>query len=161
MNNVFIINLFRLIRQLLPARLMNSILVAYLDALVTPIDGLYSQFLLRREAHLYDLTISPQVCFMEKALNDRFDSSARRIYISPGIHREQIYIFTDAENINTDIRSEVENSNKYIYTISESGIGGADFIINIPVNLRYGIPEIRALVDRYKLAGKTYYINRY
>jgi hypothetical protein len=155
MKNWFKIDYYKLVRLLLPTMLRRPVVLAFLEAIISSIDWLYGLFGRNRNANLYHLSITPQVCRLEKALNDRFDSSQRRIYISDGTHYEALYLYTDGENVPIWLEPDV-----YLHTGGESGEGNIDFIVNVPAGLVYDQHEMEALVRIYKLASKTFIINR-
>jgi len=159
MSNIFRIDYYRLVKLLLPVMLRRPLLVAFLEAIVSPIDRLYGLFTTNRNANLYRLSVTPQVCFLEKALNDRFDVSQRRIYIEDGVFYDEQYLYTEGESLDEYVYMQSENKDIYLYTRSETGSGSVDFIIVVPAGIRYNEAEMRALVDMYKLASKTFIIS--
>lgn len=158
MNNIFNIDYYRLVKLLLPVMLRRPLLLAFMEAIVSPVDTLYGLFSSNRNANLYRLSITPQVCFLEKALNDRFDISRRRIYIEDGVFYDEQYLFTEGEGLDEYVYTPVENKDIYLYTRSETGSGSVDFIVVVPAGLRYNEAEMKALVNMYKLASKTFII---
>jgi hypothetical protein len=159
--NWFKIDYYKLVRLLLPIILRQPIVIAFLESAVSPVDMLHILFSNNRDDNLYRLSITPQVCYLEKALNDRFDVGDRRIYIGDGVFYEELFLYTDAENKDEFIYAETENKNMYIYTGSETGSESVDFIVNVPADLKYNEPEMKAIIDMYKLASKKYSINKY
>jgi len=139
--------------------LRKAAIIAFLEALVSPVNSLYSRFLLYKNNILYRLTITPQVCYLEKMLNDRFDGDQRRIYISDGVFYESLYLYTEAEANNLYIFTQNENNDLALYSRSESGSEGADFIVHVPATVVFDHAEMSALLDNYKLASKTYVIS--
>jgi hypothetical protein len=138
--------------------LREPALIAFLEASATGVSEIYSQFVTNRNGNLYNLSITPQVCYLEKALNDRFDTTDRRIYIDDGVFYDELYLFTDAESLDEYIYQESENKDLYIYTRSETGSESVDFIVNVPSSVRFNEAEMSAVIDMYKLASKTFKI---
>jgi hypothetical protein len=157
--NWFKIDYYKLVKQLLPVMLRQPVIVALLETMVSPIDALYGLFRTNRDAGLYRLGITPQVCYLEKALNDRFDYSDRHIYITDGVYYDSLYLFTDGENLDEYIYTDGENDALYLYTRGETGAESADFIVNVPVGLVFNVPEMKAVIDMYKLVGKSYVVS--
>jgi hypothetical protein len=155
--NWFRIDYLRLVRLLLPVMLRKPRIVAFVEACISPVDSLYMRFLSYRYDNLYHLSITPQVYSLEKALNDRFDYTLRRIYISKGKHYPLTYLYTQDENLDEYIGKEGEDNNMYIYAGSESGESSASFIINVPVPVPFHEAEMRAMVEMYTV--KSFKIN--
>ncbi|NJM16136.1 MAG: hypothetical protein HC896_12840 [Bacteroidales bacterium] len=76
------LNITRLITWLLPPVLRSDFRIAWLTALTSPVANIYQEFSRYRQDVNYSLVITPQVWALEKAANDVFDPSQRRIYIS-------------------------------------------------------------------------------
>lgn len=157
---VFDIDYKRLVRLLTPNLLRQSIVFAFLDAMIKPIKSLHYLFILNRSANSYRLGITPQVCYLEKMLNDRFDNRHRRIYIIDGTFYESTYLYTNSENINLYAFTEEENKDLYFLTADETGSKDVDFIVFVPLSLDFNEPEMKALLEIYKLASKTYAIKK-
>ena len=173
--------------------------VKWLLVCVSAVRDLHHIFTNYRTAVLYDLHISGQTIYLEKALNDRFDFLARGIYIENINDLTQLYLYQKAE-----ARPPFYLYNKYsatqVYAIGEFAVfnrqiwqaqvagllphppspdwtnqrpfrpylinkneagNSFDFIIHVPVGVTFDTAELRALVDRFKLAGKRYTIITY
>jgi hypothetical protein len=133
-----------------------------LNAITKPFNTLLNiYFKDNRKANLYNLQITPQVCYLTKALNDRFDSFLRRIYITDGEALPNTFIFLPGENQPKYIYLQSENEAIIpIFLQNESGgyVGGVSFIINVPAAIaptEIEINEILSFANEYKLAGKT------
>lgn len=160
MSKFFEINYNRLVRLLTPFLLRHPLFLAFLDACMNSIDLIYGLFGRNRSANMYQLGITPQICYLEKALNDRFDFSDRRIYIGDGVYYDMKYLFTENEVLDEYLFTEGEDKDWYLYTSDETGTENADFIVFVPQSLRYNDAEMRAIIDLYKLASKTYTITK-
>lgn len=148
--NIFNINYGRLVVWLLPNALRTPTVIAFAEALIKPITSAYQAFLQFRTARLYELGITPQVCYLEKLLNDRYDPIQRRIEIVDSIDQLPQYIFLAAEE------KPVFLGTKTIYTDGEtSTINPFDFFVRVPIALQglFQEPEMMQLVRNYKLAG--------
>lgn len=162
MKNFFKFDVLRFALSQLPVRLRFPVLSAYADAVAQPAADIYASFAASRDATLYRLSITPQTCYLEKALNDRFDNQQRRIYITDGARRNNLYIYTREENFPVYINERGNDAPKYIYQRSESiETTGYNFIVNVTKEISFNTDEMRALLDRHKLAGKIYNINIY
>lgn len=141
----------------------------WLRCLTAPVRSLYGLFMGNRKSNLYYLAHNGQVCYLQAVLNDTFDNTFRRIYISDGVIHEPVYLFLDAEDepVFIDLDSEVGMSviddpdPVPLYCVSETGILGTYFIVNVPVAVSteagYSVARLRALVDEYRLASKSNY----
>jgi hypothetical protein len=70
-----------LIKSLLPSILRRPNMLAWLQALLSPLLSLYAQFLQHVATSATELSYNGQTMMLEKALNDRFDAGLRRIKI--------------------------------------------------------------------------------
>ena len=114
-----------------------------------------------RKAKLYQLLITPQVCYLEKMLNDRFDFTNRGIFIDDAKDKAPLYIFRRDELKPKYIYRRIENKPVYIYTRGESGTIKDDFIVFVPIQLRVNRPEMISLIKQYKLAGTKFKIQTF
>lgn len=144
----------RLVCLLLPTFLRKAKLVAMLQAFLKPLDGLHYIWILFREANIYKLEKTGQICYLRGALNDTFDPDFRRIYIDgSGGDAEKTFIYNPAENQTKYLGT------LYIRTALEFADNGADFLVYMPSSIvATQIFELEALIDFYKLAGKRYLI---
>lgn len=159
--NIYDINYNRLGGWLLPPMLRKNKTLRFVSVLLLPIATLYQFFLIYRATKLYELTITPQKCYLERLLNDRYDSTLRRIYIDDGQEKPPFYIFQRPELKPKFIYKNTENRPKYIYTSGESGNLTDDFVIYVPMGLAFEEPEMVSLVKVYKLAGTKFKIQRF
>lgn len=98
----------------------------------------------------YDLRITPQVCYIEKVLNDYFQTTPRIEIIDGSIFLSMF--FTESW------QSEMEyfDDNNFI---GDSLVGIDDFVIMVPSILTQDDHDyITALVKKYKLPSKTFII---
>ena len=154
-NNVFDIDFGKLLRWMIPMRTRMARLLAFLSALSDNLNIIYQQFRYNREANLYKLSITPQVCYLEKLLNDRYDYSQRLIYIDNAIDRPVTYIYMEDE------LKPVYLGKIWIYTGGETSQMADDFIIFVPMSIVFENAEMTSLVKSYKLAGTQFKIQRF
>lgn len=157
-NNVYNINYARLVKWWTPFFLRYPVLLTILGVMVTPVALLHQSFLRFKTAKLYQLKITPQVCYLETMLNDSFDAVLRGIYITDAIWYLPTYIFQEAEDKPVYVYTEAEAQPIYIYTESEAGQFRDDFIVNVPAGVVFNMDEMRGKLDAYKLAGTRYKI---
>lgn len=138
----------------LPIDIRRPRIMAYLCALLSPVDNLHYIWQQFRAANIYKLEHTGQVCYLRGALNDSFDPDQRRIYIDgTGGDALKTYIYTPGEQQTKYLgKLYLRNSLEFVDT-------GADFLVYVPSELLVTQSfEIRALIDFYKLASKRYLI---
>ncbi len=146
--------------DLMEPRLRKPIHKAWLGALVKGSVGvLYSMFKAWRGDNVYYITHNSQVCFMEAALNDTFDTAARRIYITDTDIVMPVYIYHDFEDKPVFLKEDSEvgvlyEAPVYLYTDSEIATVNDGFIVWVPAALVYDLPMMESLVNRYRLPSK-------
>ncbi len=159
------INYKKLSTSLLPTFLRQKMHIRWLWALLSPLEVLHETWQIMRGDNLYKLQHNGQVCYLRKVLNDEFDPELRRIYINDGLRHQRKYIYTHAEEKPKAIytNQEVKNGETpfYLHPSSDYVETGVDFIVWVPVDLNYNKYDMRALIDFYRLASKTYKIEPY
>lgn len=149
----------KLVVLLLPTFLRLQVLVAYLRALIFPLDQLYYTWYLWRESNLYKVEHTGQVCSLRKSLNDSFDPSLRRIYIGEGNIFETLYIYTEAEAQQVYVHTDAEEPTLWLRTDDETADTGLDFIVWVPQEIYdTQIHGLKFHIDFYKSGGKRYSI---
>ncbi|TAD83319.1 MAG: hypothetical protein EAY75_15060 [Bacteroidetes bacterium] len=158
---IYDVNWGRLHQLLMPTFMRNGHIGAMGAAMVEPVNALHNKFTEYRNFLRYWLAINGQVCFLQKMLNDRFDTALRRIYIADAVYYAPVYIFEDAENKALRLNLDGEGSAVFLYTNQETGQTPVDFTVYVPNGLAYNASEMVALLDAYKVAGKNYNITNY
>lgn len=156
--NPFDVDFFKLVGWLIPRRLRVFKVVIIFKACVYPLLYLHNKLLVYRDAKLYEIMITSQVCYLERLLNDRFDYTARRIYISDAEWHLPLFLFQEDELKPVPLFRDSEGKHAPLFTDGEAGAVLNDFIIMIPVSVTFSEPELRGLVDRFKLFGTKYTI---
>ena len=136
---------------LLPIRLRSvSLLMAFLNSSGSLLNAFFMSWLSWIRDRRYEMGITPQVCYIEKMLNDEFDKEHRRIYISEPevLVARFFYISTDDKNWSFDGDVFFADNTRFNYPY--------DFIINLPTDVLINKERLIALVNKYKLLGKTY-----
>lgn len=155
---IYDINFKKLVVWLLPKPIRKPVHVAWLMALLSPVVGLYNVLLAFRTSVLYFLSITPQVCRLQKLLNDRYDNDLRRIVIVDGKEYDPVFIYRKAENKPVWLFRKSEGKPLWLYTKAETGATAVDFIVLLPVFVVADLNEMRGLIKRFKLASKTFKI---
>lgn len=137
----------------LPSFLRKSKIVAYTRSLLSPMTDIHYNWSIFRDDNLYKIAHNGQVCYLRKALNDRFDPSERRIYIGEGYSFYRKYIYTTGEKKPRFL------GKMYLNQQSDFADTGVDFIVFAPQNIiETQSYELHALIQFYKLGGKRYKI---
>ena len=160
MASIYDIDYDKLGKIFIPEPLRKPILSAWVKVLLSPIKTVYEAFLSYRTLKLYELTITPQVCYMERLLNDRWDDTLRRIVIEDAPDHAPIVYYLEAE-LKPDVYfTEAENLPVVYYTEGECGQIKDDFIIKVPTAISFSRTEMSAMVTKYKLASTRFKIIR-
>ena len=159
--NIYDIDFKNLVNWLVPEVLHKPRLMALVSALVTPVVFLHNQFKTNRDNNLYKLLITPQVCYMEMALNDKYDKDDRRIKIVRPKTYEAMFVFQKIENKPAYLyrKSETTAPHSWLYKKGEASDNQYDFIVKVPSTITFDMDEIMAVVDGYMLPDKFYTIN--
>ncbi len=151
------------VRRRTPAHL------AWLRDLISPIVYLQGLFNAFRRDTLYYLSHNSQVCYMEAVLNDTFDNTLRRIYITDGAYCDAVYIFQDDEDepVYIDLDSEIgddvidDPDPVPLYTDAECYVEGVQFVVMVPTAVAgspgFDLNRCKAVVNKYRMAGKSNY----
>lgn len=158
--NSYNIDFTKLVAWLTPKALRKVKFAVIMKAVVFPLIGLHNTFMKYRKAKLYQLQITPQVCYLERLLNDRFDYTLRRITIGDAEWHLPSFIFQDDELKTLPLYTEDENKPHALYTEGEAGIALNDFVVLVPMAISFADAEMRALLDFYKLFGTKYTIQK-
>lgn len=156
--NIFNVDYSRLARWLMPKPLRQVKLMAFVTALISGVKNTYISFSGYRDNTNYWLGITPQVCFMEKALNDRYDRTERRIIVEDAEERLGFPVFLKEENKPVVFYSKTEDVPVVMYTKNETAQFSSDFVVKVPVFIDFDVTEMTAFVQQIKLAGRTFKI---
>jgi len=156
-------------KYMVPVRLRQPKMLAWLQILVQPVYYLYGLFGERRASHLCELAHNGQVCYLQAALNDVFDPVSRGIFISDGPYVDPAFVYKVTEDKPMFIDLVIEIGSSVIpypdpvplYTTGETYLMGVQFIVNVPAmvaaSLAYDVHRLRAIVDKYRLVSKNNY----
>ena len=150
---IFKVDFDRLVQLLLPTFLRKGLATAFLTAFIQPLKIIYTAFTAYRQNTLYMLEITPQVCYLEKCLNNMFDPSLRRITIHDPERATQAYVYLDSEN-----KPLLLNPSQPVYQDGEiAKTQTSDFVVSLPATVT-DITRVKAVLDKYKLPTKQYEI---
>lgn len=142
--------------QLTPEFLRRPVLTAFIKTMVYPINKVKQDFVAYRTERRYDLDHNGQVFSMENVLNDRFDPTERRIYITDGLTKDRIYVYTRLENKPMFLP-------KFVHTRGDYADTGVDFIVWVPNAINIALEEmyeLRAKVNKFKTDPKRFKVYR-
>lgn len=161
--SVYDLRVKKLALQLLPTFWRRPLMAAFAQSLVQGVNKNYGDFMRWRNEEDYRLAHNGQVCKLRGLLNDAFDPQARRITVEDAWDDSRagqlVYCRETGRHILLGKRGH-----KCAYVINRRGFGGAngmDFCVNIPLELRGMVDEVRlnAMVNTYKLASKRWTIH--
>jgi hypothetical protein len=158
-DHLYDIDFRRLSIWICTARLRNPTMAEWLAGMVTPLYARHRALLSYRARYLYWHYITPQVCSVERMLNDAYDTVLRRIRIVDGIERQPMILNTKPEGTLVELYTKPEDNPAILYTRGEIGAFSYDFIVEIPLGMPYVESEMRALINRKKPLEKNYIIN--
>ncbi len=151
------INWNRFVVLLLPLRMRVATVFSFIRSVLAPVVYLFN-LLQNYEADIrYKLAHTSQVWSIEAVLNDAFDISLRRIYISDAGGEVVTLINRDTDGNALIINRDSDVNPLIIHNDSAYFGGSYDFIVNIPYQFSEAdMYRLKALVDYYKLAGKRF-----
>lgn len=142
---MYSINWPEVIRRALPAVLRKVRIIAFLDALISPVVTLGGGFGFFRESIEQELQITPQVRILRYWLNRLFDPADQRIRVLSATDTVPFFIFREDEN-------------RPVYLPQFISGSSIDFIVELPRSIRMLESQVRGFVDKYKLPTKRYRI---
>lgn len=150
---MFNVDFKKLIIWVVPRWLRHSELRIIILSATWPVRQLYNMFLLFVAAKLYRLAHNSQVFSLQKVLNDAFDSTLKRIYITDFAGKTRIYFWPEIERRDVDFSVD-----QFFWPDIDYADSGTDFTIHLPLGISLRMEYLVSLMDEYKLAGKTYNI---
>lgn len=162
-------DLLKLITDILLWPLRKVRQLGWIVALNQTLYDTYGKLLTEFDNWRYEAQITGQVGSLEYMLNKQYynDGLAGLIYITDGTGDNNIYLFNTAENEQqTFLFSTFEGEPPlFLYNNNEFS-GDPDFIVLLPSALPPTITgdytiEMRALINKFKIAGTSYIIKTY
>ncbi len=141
------LNFRKFIVQSLPIRLRGNV-VDLIEVLIKPLKKLYYKFQIFKQEEEKALSYNAQMPKLQKLLNDKLETGG-------------IYIEDSPYNVVDGVWENAEYKPKEIGfwgLLAAADIGYNGFVVYVPSGLAGKTNIIKALVDRYKLAGTTYRI---
>ena len=100
-----------------------------------------------------DLSITPQVCFLEKILNDKYDNKERRIHIEEAEDTLGYFFF----RVNDPPSNKFYFNKAWFVEDTRYGNAGVGFVVVLPMDIS-ATDQMRAFINRYKLISIKYQI---
>jgi hypothetical protein len=144
-DDVYKISWSKLVGWLIPKHYFHPKIFAWIRALVGVFDVLHLDFLTHRNNVIFQIEVNGQVCRLEWGLNERFDVLQKRIFISDGTGGRIVTAYMDIDN-------------KPVYLPKYLGVGGVDFVVNVPNALNSLDADIKAFVTTYMRPGRRFKI---
>jgi hypothetical protein len=159
---IYDINYKKLVTWMVPQVLRKTKLMALLNALASPVVFIYNLFLINRRNNLYRLMITPQVCYVEMALNDKYDNGDRRIKIIRPKSYDPLYLYQRIEQKPAYLsrrNTATASQRKWLFQKKEASAFQYDFIVQVPATVAFDPNEMTAVIDSYILPDKVYKIS--
>ncbi|MDQ3072475.1 MAG: hypothetical protein M3Q97_04315 [Bacteroidota bacterium] len=159
---MYSINPQKLAKELLNELLRKPIHTAWVELLVFPIHDLKDRFLAFVTFVQLQVSYNFQTQNVERMLNDKYPTASPDIYIEHTHdrlpRRFAFYASEDQDKLGTAyFESELQGHLFDTYFNSEYD-QETDFIVKVPAALTYDEDEMKAHINKYKLAGKRYAI---
>lgn len=149
----------KLATWLMPVLLRKNKLLAIAKALVSPVNDLYNRFIDYGKDTDYRIGITLSAIHLQRALNDKYDYTLRRIRIVEMQQKEGISLFQREENKPQVLYTKIgEGITLVLYSKEETAGFAVDFIVQVPKALLFDAKEMRAYIDIFKMESKTYII---
>ena len=155
-------------KLLLPPFLRTTKIMAWTEILTSSIESLRMQFAIYRINSLFLLSHNCQVIYLEHLLNEYFNPSGTSddpnyqngIYISDATPGTDTYFYNNFEQGDqVFLFNKAEDQPATFLFNSEEFADRMGFIVNVPSSFNANIEEMKGLLNKLKLAGKTYKIN--
>lgn len=159
----FDINYDALRTQLLPVRLRKPNTKAWLGSLLAPVKWLHNKFRAHRANNLYDLAHNSQVVYLQAALNDTFDPAGRGIIIADGPYEDPLFVYLPTElsplwlGLESEAGTMPFTTPTASFTEAETSLMGNAFIVKVPASISFDAGRMKALIDKYRVAGRSIY----
>lgn len=155
------------VTKLLPPQLRSQSLTDWITSLVQPLQVVISANVPYEEETRRRAMYNGQKIVLQDALNVIFGQAPNTIYILTNqdpVVLEYIYNEAEAPLVTYTFNEPEVDDPFFVYNEAEAGGGGSyDFIVYVPVGIFTTELErrIKAEVNAYKLAGKTFTIQTY
>lgn len=169
--SIFNINWFNVVENLTPSFWretktgLEAKIVPYLRSVVAPVQELSDDLNLFQIATVNFLNYMGQHMALENFLNDTYDNTQRRIFITEnniinGIQIIDLYLQSETDPTPTSIFLQGESGTIPFSLYLEGEVIGStfNFTINIPVTITFDTTTVTRQVKNYSEASKTFNI---
>ena len=145
-----------LCQYLIPSFLRKTKLISFLKVMLSSLQNMNDEFVLFVESKVYEMSITSQVIYLEKLLNDNFDYELRRIYIEDAVNLDTVFLrYENEQRDNVVIRYESEGVLTDCFRYESEYNDSNSFIVRIP-NSVTNITLLKALVNKHRAASKLF-----
>lgn len=139
--------------------------VAWMQNMLCPMQMVNDDFVSTVDRLKEELSINGQTMVLEWALNNKWPDAAGGIQIdNTPDHKPRYYVWAKSENQGflAFVRSKDEGypAPAYLYGKDEYSVEN-DFTVRVPATLDFDEDEMKAFINKYKLADKRYKIEIY
>jgi hypothetical protein len=152
-----------LIKQLLWGDVRKPRTIAFLSAVVSPLQKIYDKT-------LYQMQHDGRTIYLEKVLNEFFEvvgydtqnhEATKLVYIDDVEQQEKLYVFQDLEDDVAFLEDEPDTVDDIFIDSEIENNVAFSFIVFVPDTYTFTEPNLRALIDQYRYIGKKYIIQTY
>ena len=136
-----------------PPRIYTGVAKSILTAMGIVLNGIFKGFIDLYKKIDDDLSITPQVCFLEKILNDKYDNKERRIHIEEAEDTLGYFFF----RVNDPPSNKFYFNKAWFVEDTRYGNAGVGFVGVLPMDIS-ATDQMRAFINRYKLISIKYQI---
>lgn len=153
------LNFRNLSSQLTPLHKRNSRLVLWFEVIMYPIKKVHSEFHQLYTEKKAELEYNCQIVYLQRLLNLKFNNGQEGIIVKNTGEAGMDYLDYSGRQKPYFIKYSGAGS-QYLNYASNS-YTEVDFIVMIPKTLNIDISMLKAVVNKYKLASKTFKILKY
>lgn len=150
-----------LVKILLPWLVRKPRFVALLSVLFSPFSGMWLQFIQFKDFVQLQLNCTGQVIYLERLLNLMFNNGEAGIEIRDGEHTDKLYLSNKNEGYEAVyLHNKAESYDAFYLQNSNEFTSDCDFYVCVPGSIydTINIERLRAVVNKYKIADKTFNI---
>lgn len=145
-------SLYKIGQILLPFAKRKVGFVAWVKVYLSYLSDILDRLRLFRLASLRDAKMTPQICYLEKYLNDMFNST--KIRIVDGYLLGPWCFFNGPPSGDEDFYMVEPDNYCFAYNVTTD----IDFVVEVPQELEGECNVIAAYVQKFKMVGKSFII---
>ena len=144
-------SLFKIVQILTPAAKRTPRFIAWLKVFVSYLQYILEDFYQFRDRSIKEAIMTPQIIMIEWLLNTRYGTTKIKIIegysLGPWIYPRLVDVLHEFY---------LDQTNSFVYSNQDAVT--VDFVVDVPESLSSETSTIAALVQKYKLPGKTFII---